>query len=53
MEYNTYIVIGFYKNDLNSKCFIDSLSYDLIKHIIKFIGIPPNKNTNGIFQLEI
>ena len=49
------LFIGFYKNDLNNRCYINLLSNDLINHIIKFMGVPPiaNKNENNIFELEI
>ena len=54
--------IGFYKNDFNNNCFFNLLSNDLIKHIIKFIGIPKKithddgiikNDQNQILALEI
>ena len=48
------IWIGFYKNDNNNdKCFIATLSKDLIKHIIKFIGNPTKASASDVFQLEL
>ena len=55
------IWIGFYKNENNKKCNLYLLSKDLIKYIIKFIGIQSNKKENDIqyenkqeiFELEL
>ena len=46
------IWIGFYKNDNNDKCLLNLLPKDVIKHIVKFVGIT-KRNTENTAQLPL
>lgn len=37
-KYARLLWIGFYKNDSNNACFIDSLPKDVINYIVAFLG---------------
>ena len=48
--------IAFYKNEDNSECRIAMLPKDVIKHIIKFVGVQaesnaPNANSKFVLKL--
>ena len=45
------IWIAFYKNEENNACFIDRIPKDVVKHIIKFIGIPRHAQSDGKMKL--